>query len=1207
MTLTPTATIGNWDCSASTVQKLTCFYTKSITGTTLIDPLQFKVNVAPNINASVSNTASLFFNGLTRQSTIVTPISSADLILAKQEAPSPVQSIGTLITYTLTITNNGPAVATNVVVTETLPTELQPYTSTNLLAPAPNPTQGIFGVSANPNIYNWNVGNLARGQVEKLVIWTRPKATSNGKTVTNQARATSSNHDWILNNNVATTSFVVGGVEIAKSFSPNTGSLFTGDIFTFTIAITNVSASQISQINIKDTFTNTLDIVDCRIAFFSPSNSQSCSVSNRNLSTFISLASGQRANVNVRVRGNKDIGGTAFTFKNHASATWGSPSFTLNSNEVEVTIFPGGFILVGKNDRLTQVEKSQLISYTVAITNVGSLSTDQGSLVVTDTFLTNLDFFDIIKNGLVMNEIPTLGNSRTWSIPDVALAPGQVISFTIIAKVFAVPAGTSVVNQVSASARASGRSLSATGSDTNTIPITVLTIDKAVSKTTVFAGETFFYTVTIQNLSLSLINANVTDAFSGYLDITGCRLSYISPNIAATNCFVTNRTLTTFVSLQPFQTARIVIEARGNTTVGNLFKNVANTATVTWGTPTNTRISNEVDITIFPSGFLDVGKSDNNDTVFLGQSISYTISISNVGSLAISANSLRVTDTFLSNVSFTGLNTNGLTMEQVFSSGIVRAWTIKNKSLNPGEKLSFLVGARVSSSPSSTTTINKASASAKDSSDRALPQDDGFDTNDITESPVTTLRFTKSVTPQQAKVGETFTFQISVQNRGTVTLNNVRMSDVFPEQLNLTSATTSRGTAQLSTTTREVQITIPTLNGGESASIVILASVNTSVATPKTLRNRAELNWNGGVTTLSNNVSYRVLPSGSLPGTGLEAVPAQAGFVTGPSQILAGLGIILVLCGLALLVYGLWARQRRPLYADRYTRNALVVLFIAAVFGLSAWLTHPGTSGSTQMATLSGEKPPLATSLETPTAPIPPPLSTEGSDAGVTPVGPSDGITELRPTLDPRLPTQDPAQPTPTLSNGEVDISYLLPTPTPVDLPNFDIPTPMVIPSTGPNGGSPDSSAVTRLVIPKMELDTIVKYVPFSGSTWLISGLKQEIAWMGDTSWPGLGGNTALAGHVDLVTGAKGPFWNLKELKKGDEITVYTEKNLYTYRVREQTVVEDYDLSVIQPTDKPQITLITCTSWNPELHMYIKRLVIYADLANVNPLTSQSN
>ncbi len=737
-----------------------------------------------------------------------------------------------------------------------------------------------------------------------------------------------------------------------------------------------------------------------------------------------------------------------------------------------------------------------------------------------------------------------------------------------------------------------------------------MTIDKAVSKVNVFAGETFFYTVTIQNVSLSIINANLNDAFSSYLDITGCRISYISPNIAATNCFVTNRTLSTFVSLQPFQTAKIVIAAHGNTAVGNLFKNVANTATVTWGTPTNTRTSNEVDITIFPSGFLQVTKSDGVDTVYQGQSISYTISITNVGSLATSANTLRVTDTFLSNIGFTGINANGLTIEQVFNSGIVRAWNIKNKSLNPGEKISFLVGVRVSTTPSTSTTVNQASATAKDISDRALPLVSGTDIDDITASPVTTLKFTKTVTPQQAKVGETFTFKIVVENRGTVTLNNVRMSDVFADQLNLTSATTSRGTAALSTATREVQITIPTLNGGEGATIVILATVGTSVATPKTLRNRGELNWNGGVTTLSNSVAFRVLPSGSLPGTGLESLPRQAGFLSAPSQILVALGIILALCGLALLAYGLWARQRRPLYAGRYTRNALVLLFIATIIGLSAWLTRPSASGSTQMATLSGQKPPLATSLESPASPTSTPSVAETASVPPVPETPASAagpLTELRPTQDPLIPTPDPAQPTPTLSKGEVDISYLLPTATPLNLPQFNIPTPTFIPQTGPDGGSPDSSAITRLVIPKMGLDTVVKFVPFNGSTWLISGLHQEIAWMGDTSWPGLGGNTGLAGHVDLVTGAKGPFWNLKDLKPGDEVTLYTEKNIFTYQVREQTVVEDYDLSVIQPTDKPQLTLITCTTWDPELHMYIKRLVVYADLANIHPLSSQSN
>jgi sortase A len=134
-----------------------------------------------------------------------------------------------------------------------------------------------------------------------------------------------------------------------------------------------------------------------------------------------------------------------------------------------------------------------------------------------------------------------------------------------------------------------------------------------------------------------------------------------------------------------------------------------------------------------------------------------------------------------------------------------------------------------------------------------------------------------------------------------------------------------------------------------------------------------------------------------------------------------------------------------------------------------------------------------------------------------------------------------------------------------------------------------------------------VKYVPYSGSTWLISGLKQEIAWMGNTSWPGLGSNTGLAGHVDLATGERGPFWNLKNLKTGDEVIVQTQKKVYTYRVREQQVVNDTDMSVVQPSDKPQLTLITCTGWDTNLRLYLKRLVVYADLLKVSPLPASSN
>jgi sortase A len=173
-------------------------------------------------------------------------------------------------------------------------------------------------------------------------------------------------------------------------------------------------------------------------------------------------------------------------------------------------------------------------------------------------------------------------------------------------------------------------------------------------------------------------------------------------------------------------------------------------------------------------------------------------------------------------------------------------------------------------------------------------------------------------------------------------------------------------------------------------------------------------------------------------------------------------------------------------------------------------------------------------------------------------------------------------------------------TPTPSSLPDYPIPSPTGQLSTGPDGGPADSSAITRIVIPAMNLDAVVKFVPFDGKTWLIGGLRQEVAWMGDTSWPGLGGNTGLAGHVDLADGSDGPFWNLNQLKTGDEVILYAGDKVYKYKVRQKVEVDETDMSVVQPSTEPQITLITCTGWDAGLRVYLRRLVVFADLTTVS-------
>jgi sortase A len=358
--------------------------------------------------------------------------------------------------------------------------------------------------------------------------------------------------------------------------------------------------------------------------------------------------------------------------------------------------------------------------------------------------------------------------------------------------------------------------------------------------------------------------------------------------------------------------------------------------------------------------------------------------------------------------------------------------------------------------------------------------------------------------------------------------------------------------------------------------------VNTTATKEATHRVSADVVWDPSYEVNTNSVSFRVLPSSSLPGTGgyysaaitapsaavlSAAVPsAEAGVSTLPRMLgLVALGLLIL--GLAALSYSLWARRRRPLWAGWYGRAGLILLIAGAFFAVAAWGLGQATPRSPQLASLSGEKPPLPTS----SAP--------------------------RITLQPR----------PTKTRPPEDLTQYLPTPTPLALPDYPIPTPEVTVTPSADGSLPDSSAVTRIVIPSLGVDTVVKYVPFDGETWLIGGLRQEVAWMGDTSWPGLGGNTGVAGHIDLFDGSEGPFSRLDELKPGDQVILYTEKNAYHYTVREQVVVSDTDMSVIQRTENPQLTLITCTGWDNELKLYLKRLVVFSDLVNVDRLPTTLN
>jgi sortase A len=131
---------------------------------------------------------------------------------------------------------------------------------------------------------------------------------------------------------------------------------------------------------------------------------------------------------------------------------------------------------------------------------------------------------------------------------------------------------------------------------------------------------------------------------------------------------------------------------------------------------------------------------------------------------------------------------------------------------------------------------------------------------------------------------------------------------------------------------------------------------------------------------------------------------------------------------------------------------------------------------------------------------------------------------------------------------------------------------------------SPDQ-LLTRLEIPKIQMDAIV----VEGASR--RELSEGPGHMKQTAQPGETGNAVITAHRDTF------FRHIYELSKGDQIKVRRSGRIFTYEVTGKRIVMPEDVSVIKPTNDPQLTLITCYPT-----YYIgpapKRLVVFSKLVD---------
>ena len=105
---------------------------------------------------------------------------------------------------------------------------------------------------------------------------------------------------------------------------------------------------------------------------------------------------------------------------------------------------------------------------------------------------------------------------------------------------------------------------------------------------------------------------------------------------------------------------------------------------------------------------------------------------------------------------------------------------------------------------------------------------------------------------------------------------------------------------------------------------------------------------------------------------------------------------------------------------------------------------------------------------------------------------------------------------------------------------------------------------VARMVAPSVRLSATV----LEGSD--DATLARGAGHIEYTSLPGEPGNVGIAGHRDTT------FMAVKRLRTGDPIELTTSGGIYRYVITRTFIVEPEDVHVLDETDRPTLTLVTC-------------------------------
>lgn len=671
--------------------------------------------------------------GISDSDTLATTVTtSADLVITKEDAPDPL-FVGDLLIYTLTVTNNGPSIATGVVVTDTLPLSVT-FSSASA------------GCSPASGVVSCSMGNINSG-VTKIV--TIAATAMNPGALTNMAGVSSSITDPNTNNNNASAVTTVNPkADLAISKIDNPESVIAGKTLTYTLTITNNGPSPAQNVVVTDTLPLSMSLQSVTPA----TSTQSGQQLGWNLG---SLALGATKTVTIVAKVGGDVRNS---IQNTATVTSTTVDLTPgNNNHTETTtVNTETDLSVIKFDSPDPVQLNNFLGYTVHVSNGGP--SDALAVVLTDNLPASVTLFGLPS--------PSQGSCSGISIITCnfgKITPGNSATVDILVRVNSAEVITNTASVTSGEFDPdSSNNLTAVNTTVNPANLSVAKTD---SPDPVKVGTPLTYTVTVANAPGLYRATGVTLVDNLPATVT---LKSFSPSQGS--CSGTT-TITCNLGIMEAGTNAVVTIVVTPTAAGL----ITNTATVTSNMPDPTPANNAISITttVDPVADLAVAKIDSTDPVTAGTSLTYTLIVTNNGPSP--ATGVVVSDPLPAGVTYVSA-----------SPGCSGSSTVTCSLGGIASGSAVTASIRVMVNPATTGVItNTVSVTGTE-----------FDSNTLNNSAASTTTVNRKVNLSLAKfssanpvaAGSSLTYTLTVFNSGPSSATNVVVNDTLPSGVTFASA-----------------------------------------------------------------------------------------------------------------------------------------------------------------------------------------------------------------------------------------------------------------------------------------------------------------------------------------------------------------------------------------------------------------------------------